>query len=198
MAMPSRDPLISDQELVYLSLLGQMEAFDELVRRFRGAVILVVERILCSREAAEDVAQEAFLIAFKALPQLGDPAKFAGWLCAIARNRARRVVAREGRSMAAEPSKMDRLILAHSEQLAPNPADELIRKDDEAQVRALLAGLAPDYQTALMLYYFEQWPVGRIAQFLSLPTTTVKWRLHHGRRLLYRQLAAELEDRSDE
>src|SRR5262245_6444660 len=104
-------PLISDEELVVGALLGDLGAFDELVRRFRGAVIAVAEGVLGSREAALDVAQEAFLLAFKALPQLDDAARFPAWLCAITRNRARRV-ASSRRSEPAPPSEIDRLLLA--------------------------------------------------------------------------------------
>src|SRR5579859_4223299 len=83
-------PNISDEELVLGAVLGNPRAFDELVRRFRGAMIFIAQRELGSREVAEDVAQEAFLLAFEALPQLQDPARFAGWLCAITRRRAQR------------------------------------------------------------------------------------------------------------
>ena len=90
-------PDIGDEELVVRALLGELEAFDELVRRFRGAVLAVAEGALGAGEAARDVAQEAFLLAFKALPQLEDPACFGAWLCAITRHRARRVARGNGR-----------------------------------------------------------------------------------------------------
>src|SRR5262245_36610972 len=96
-------PLISDEELVIGALLGDLGAFDELVRRFRGAVVAVAEGVLGSRELALDVAQEALLLAFKALPQLDDPARFPAWLCAITRNRARRVGAADRRSEPTAP-----------------------------------------------------------------------------------------------
>src|SRR5438876_3428923 len=134
----SRYPQISDEELVLAALLGDLEAFDELVRRFRGAAVLVARQALGSRSAAEDVAQEALLLAFKALPQLEEPSRFAAWLCAITRRRAQRVASRERRSEATEPSQLDRLILAHSEELGTPPADEIIRKSEHAQIPAAL------------------------------------------------------------
>jgi RNA polymerase sigma factor (sigma-70 family) len=109
---------VTDEALVVRSLLGDLPAFDEIVRRFRPAVLLITQQALGSRAAAEDAAQEAFLRAFKALPQLAEPAKFAGWLCAIARHHARRVAARESRAAPAEPSEIDRLLVAHSRELA--------------------------------------------------------------------------------
>src|SRR5438067_2252887 len=104
-------PRIGDAELVLGALIGDLEAFDELVRRFWNAVVVVARQELRTREAAEDVAQDTFLIAFKALPQLDDPEKFAGWLCAIARHRARRVGLRDSRTTPTERTALDCLVL---------------------------------------------------------------------------------------
>ncbi len=186
-------PRIGDEELVVGALLGDLGAFDELVRRFRGAVLAVAEQTLGSREAARDVAQEAFLLAFKALPQLEEPANFAGWLCAITRHRARRVGALAARSVPTEQSDLDRLLLEQSEELAVHPEAELTRRALGAEVRGALARLPDELQEVLKLRYWEEWPVRRIADFLSLPVTTVKWRLHQGRKLLRRHLEPELE-----
>jgi len=195
---PGRFAHLDDQQLVLGALIGDMEAFDELVQRFRGAVTAVALGVLGSREAAEDVAQESLLLAFRALPQLEDHAKFAGWLCAITRHRARRVARREGRSEAHEPSQMDRLILEHTASLAAHPVDEMMRGIEQAEVSDALAHalaqLPPEYSLVLQLRYVEEWRVERIADFLSLPITTVKWRLHHGRGLMRRRLTEHLEE----
>ena len=182
-------PKISDEELVLSALLGDIGAFDELVRRFRGAVIAVAEQMLGSREAAEDLAQEALLQAFKALPQLEDPAKFASWLYAITRRRAWRVGAQERRCRPTEASTLDRLLLAHSSELSVHPVQTLIEREARNEVRCALSGLPPDYRLVLQLHYIEDWTAIRIADFLALPLTTVKWRLHQGRKLLCRRLS---------
>jgi RNA polymerase sigma-70 factor (ECF subfamily) len=193
----SRYPHIGDRALVLAALLGEMGAFDELVRRFRGAVTLIAEQTLGSWEAAEDVAQEVFLLAFKALPQLQDPDRFPGWLCAIARRRALRAAGQQRRSVPTEMSKLDRLIVAHSREFDPNPAEEAARRTERERLRAALADLPPEYQTVIHLHHYEDWPVARIAEFLSLPSTTVKWRLHQGRKLLCRQLAESTKEKTD-
>jgi RNA polymerase sigma-70 factor (ECF subfamily) len=187
----------SDEELVLGALLGNMQAFDALVRRFRGAVQFVAAQSLGSREAAEDVAQEVFLLAFKALPQLQDPSRFASWLYAITRHRAQRLRQRERHSEPTEPSRLDRLILAQSPALTVHPAQEYVQNHERARVREALAQLPEAQRLALHLYYFEGWPVARIAEFLSLPNTTVKWRLHFGRELLRRQLHEPMEENTN-
>src|SRR5439155_19811549 len=95
------------------------------------------------------------------------------------------------RSEPAPPSEIDRLLLAASCELAVHPAEDLAKEAEREAVRTALAGLSPDYRTPLQLYYYEEWSVAEIAQFLSLPATTGKWRLHQGRALMRRELAAE-------
>lgn len=75
-----------DEVLVVAAILGDFDAFDDLVSRYRAAVVRAAQAIV-GREDAEDVAQDALLLAFKALPSIEDPGKFAAWLSA---NRASR------------------------------------------------------------------------------------------------------------
>ena len=83
-----------DEVLVVAAIVGDLEAFDELAARYRAAVVRAAQAIV-GREDAEDVAQDALLLAFKALPSLEDPRKFAAWLQAITRHRALRLSKRE-------------------------------------------------------------------------------------------------------
>lgn len=188
-----RFPHITDEELVLYALVGDLEAFDELVCRFRRAVTLVAQQVVGSSSMAEDVAQETFLLAFKALPQLKTPAKFGGWLCAIARHRAQRLATREARSITPAPTQWDKLLLTHCPELAHCPATAWERQHERDCVGEALTSLPPEWQLPLQLHYYEEWPVARIAAFLSLPLTTVKWRMHQGR-LRLRQMLTEPEE----
>ncbi len=184
---------VEDETLALWALVGNLEAFDELVRRFRSAVTLVALQELGSRELAEDVAQDSFLLAFRALPQLKDLSRFPAWLCAITRHRARRVRVGNGRCKPMEDRELDRLVLSHSPALAAHPVDELLRRCDDVTIASAVDSLPTDFLAVVHLRYFEEWPVARIADFLSLPVTTVKWRLHQGRKLLERRLANQLK-----
>lgn len=177
-------------ELVLAALMGDLIAFDALVRRFRGAIIIVAEETSGCREQAEDVAQEVFILAFKALPQLQDPTRFSSWLYAIARHRARRVSMQANRMRPAEASVLDRLILENCPEIAVHPEEEYVRRAERAYVPELLAQLGPEYRLPLRLRYYEEWSVQQIGEFLMLPVTTVKWRLHKGRHLLRGLLTA--------
>src|SRR5215204_1058771 len=79
-----------DELLVMAAILGNLEAFEELVVRYRPAVVRLARTIVGTNHA-EDVAQDSLLLAFKALPSIEEPRKFGAWLSAITRHRASRV-----------------------------------------------------------------------------------------------------------
>ena len=68
-----------DELLVIEAIFGDFDAFDELALRYRAAVVRTAQAVV-GRDDSEDVAQDALLLAFKALPSIEDPTKFAAWL----------------------------------------------------------------------------------------------------------------------
>ena len=194
--MPDRPgyAVIEDRYLVAAALAGSAEAYDELVRRYRGAVILMAWKTLGSREAAQDVAQEAFLAAFQQLRQLKDPRHFGPWLRIIAHNGAQRLSRKESRSQPVAGEQMDLLLSTHACDRIGNPVESLLKKERDSAIRGLVAALPEGVQIVLQLYYTEQWSVAQIAEFLSVTKTTVKWRLHSGRKHVSRELSAMVSD----
>jgi RNA polymerase sigma-70 factor, ECF subfamily len=184
-----------DEKLVVAALLGDIAAFDVLVLRYRPAVLAAVSRQLSRRELAEDVCQEAFLLAFKALPQLADRGRFPAWLHAIARRQAIRYSRGEAR---ASHSPLDELILEHSEVLSPSSWEAVERKENEEWVRVAMAALPEEFQLVLSLRYWSEMPLERISAFLGLPLSTVKWRLHRARALMRERLTAALAEPTSE
>ena len=177
-----------DSYLVRLAQEGCRAAFDVLARRYRAGVSLTARQIVGEAGRAEDVAQDALLIAFRALPSLADPERFAAWLGAITRHRARRVARRESRYVPLEPAHLD-YSLDYSQAAAVPDPEGLTGILTEA-----FGEIGPEYQTVLRLRYWEEWSVAQIAAFLSLPVTTVKWRLHYGREVLRRRLTRHEKD----
>ena len=164
-----------DGELVGWARDGCRMAFDELARRYRTGVFLMARQIIGEAGLSEDVAQDALLTAFRALPTLADPERFGAWLGAITRHRAQRVARQESRFVPLEPAHLD---------LLPAPV-----APDPEELTEAFGTLGEEYQTVLRLRYWEEWSVGQIAAFLSLPLTTVKWRLHYSREVLRRRLS---------
>jgi RNA polymerase sigma-70 factor (ECF subfamily) len=179
MAKPGAEP--PDEVLVVASILGDLDAFDLLATRYRAAVVRVAEGVV-GREDAEDVAQDALLLAFKALPSIEDPAKFAAWLSAITRHRALRFGKRESTRRKGRVD-LDEFLLEQVEALA----QPLVSDGDEGIGRAL-ENLPADYALVLRLRFFDEMPLKRIAAFMGVPVSTVKWRAHRGKQLLREQV----------
>ncbi len=191
-----------DRSLVLAAVLGSIPAFDELVHRYRAAAVLTAWRVLGSvdRSAAEDVAQDAFVLAFKALPQLDDPEQFPAWLRAICRNRALRVAASgASKTLAAEPSVLDRLLTTArpDEAWGGDPARALERRLRAEALWDALSALPDEQGEPLFLHHHEGWPLEKIAAYLSLPVSTVRGRLFRGRETLRRRLRC-IEEEEDE
>jgi RNA polymerase sigma-70 factor (ECF subfamily) len=178
-----------DEILVVAAILGDLAAFDELVRRYRAAVVRTAQRIAGSAHA-DDVAQESLLLAFKALPSIEDPARFAAWLGVITRHHALRFAKRE-RTRAASSVELDEVLLEHLSSLA-SPVVPNAERD--AELSSALAELPADYSTVLSLRFMDEMPLKRIAAFLGIPVSTVKWRLHRGKQLLRGKLLKEKDE----
>lgn len=185
----------ADEELVVAALLGDIAAFDVLVLRYRPAVLASVARQISRRDLAEDICQEAFLLAFKALPQLAERSRFPAWLHAIARRQAIRHARGEAR---AAHSPLDELILDHSEVLGQSGWEALELKEDQEWVQRAMATLPEEFRLVLTLRYWSEMPLERIAAFQGLPLSTVKWRLHRARILMRERLTAALADPTHE
>jgi len=167
-----------DEVLVLAAILGNLEAFEELVVRYRPAVVRLARTIVGSDDA-EDVAQESLLLAFKALPSIDEPRKFAAWLSAITRHRALRFSKSEDKHVSKRVA-LDEALLEKIEALGRPLAD----KERDEQMIKTLDDLPPDYAMPLRLRFLDDMPLNRIAAFMGIPLSTVKWRIHHGKKLL--------------
>jgi RNA polymerase sigma-70 factor (ECF subfamily) len=181
MAKPGAEP--PDEILVVAAILGDLGAFDELAARYRAAVVRAAQAVV-GREDAEDVAQDALLLAFKALPSIEDPTRFAAWLSAITRNRAMRLGKRE-RARRAGRVEFDEFLLGEVEALA-RPMVDAGGEDEE--LRLALEKIPADYALVLRLRFSDEMPLKRIAAFLGVAVSTVKWRIYRGKQLLREQL----------
>ena len=178
-----------DEVLVLGAILGNLEAFEVLVLRYRPAVVRLARSIV-GTDDAEDVAQDALLLAFKALPGIEEPRRFAAWLSAITRNRALRFSKSEDKHVAKRVALDEALIekidalarpaLTTAKGASTNAED---KERDEAMLNAL-DSLSADYAMPLRLHFLDDMPLKRIAAFMGVPLSTVKWRIHHGKKLL--------------
>lgn len=172
-----------DEVLVVAAILGDLDAFGELASRYRAAAVRAAQSIV-GREDAEDVAQDALLLAFKALPSIEEPRKFAAWLGAITRHRALRFGKREHARRSTQV-ELDEMLLEQVEALS-RPMVSESEADDE--LRLALENVPDDYRAVLRMRFLDEMPLKRIAAFLGVPVSTVKWRVHKGKGLLQKQI----------
>lgn len=176
--MVQADADTPDEILVVAAILGDLAAFDELVLRYRPAVIRTAQ-MMVSRNDVEDVAQEALLLAFKALPSLEEPKKFPAWLHAITRRCAIRFSQRK-RLQSRGCVALDEVILEQVPALSRPMPDDGAREE----LQGALDKISRDYALALRLHFLDEMPLKRIARFLGISLPTVKWRIYSGKKQL--------------
>lgn len=187
----------SDETLVQQVLAGNSDAFDELVTRYQDRVFNTLVRMCGSPQEAEDLAQETFLKAFRALGSFRQGSKFYTWLFRIAVNtgfsRRRQEVRRkthEGGRLDAGVAGDDELSLENviPDRKDTDPAKVLEQNQMRARVREGLNQVDDDYRTILVLRDIEGMDYETIAETLDISIAAVKSRLHRARQELARIL----------
>ncbi|MEO8703316.1 MAG: sigma-70 family RNA polymerase sigma factor [Kofleriaceae bacterium] len=159
---------------------GDRAAFAELYHRFSRAVHGVVLARVRYGDAA-DLVQDVFAVALERLPQLGEPAAFAGWLLAIARNRA-----------------IDHLRGQKPTGELPDLPVAASRQAEVTQVLAALRALPEAYQETMILRLVEGMTGPEIAEQTGLSPGSVRVNLHRGMKLLRERLGITPEQESDD
>jgi RNA polymerase sigma-70 factor, ECF subfamily len=172
-----------DQADVERVLAGDVSAFEGIVRRWQGPLVNLAYRFCHDRGRAEDMAQEAFLRAYRGLSQWRKDAVFSTWLFALATNLYRSELRRiPARTVSLEDIAEPPYTRASDRSLEDRDDDR-----DTAVRRAVFA-LPAKYREALTLFYFHDMDVTTAARSLGLPEGTVKARLFRGREILRNKL----------
>jgi RNA polymerase sigma-70 factor (ECF subfamily) len=163
---------------------GDMASFEGLVRRWQRPLVNLAFRFCQDRGRAEEMAQEAFLRAYRSLGTWRKDAAFSTWLFALATN----VYCSELRRIPPRPIALDDI----QEPSQPGAAvrDDVYR---DRLVRRAVLTLPAKYRDALVLFYFHDMDISAAAQSLSLPEGTIKARLSRGRAILLRKLSKLLD-----
>jgi RNA polymerase sigma-70 factor (ECF subfamily) len=174
-----------DQADVEKVLAGDVSAFEGIVRRWQTPLVNLAYRFCHDRGRAEDMAQEAFLRAYRGLAQWRRDAVFSTWLFALATNLYRSELRRI-------PARIVSVSLEDiAEPPDPRASDRGLEDGDydrDLAVRRAVAALPAKYREALILFYFHDMDVATAARSLCLPEGTVKARLFRGREILRSKL----------
>jgi RNA polymerase sigma factor (sigma-70 family) len=182
----------ADAELVAQTRRGDGDAFGRIVARYQALICALAYNATGSLAQSEDLAQEAFVVAWKQLPGLREPEKLRSWLCGIVRNlgrRARRVEKFEP-ALRAERLETAAPSLAAPE---PGPLDQAVSREEEDILWRQMEAIPETYREPLILFYRQQASIEQVALALELSEDAVRQRLTRGRRLLQKQVLAFIE-----
>jgi RNA polymerase sigma-70 factor, ECF subfamily len=162
---------------------GDLAAFEGIVRRWQGRLVGLAWRFCRDRSTAEDMAQEAFLKAYRSLASFRGESAFSTWLTAVALNCYRSRLRVEGPPLVSlDPTRA--LVTGTGVQRGLEDQEKA-----EAVRRAVLT-LPARYRDPIVVFYFQERDLGEAARVLGLAEGTLKSRLYRGRELLKRRCAA--------
>lgn len=178
-----------DDSLVRKTLAGNSGAFDVLVLRYQDRVYNILLGICPSAQEAEDLAQEAFMKAYRGLSSFRQGSKLYTWLFRIAvntglsgRRQTTRRKAHEGARLdSGSDDENERAIEQVPAREENDPAGAMDREATIRRVREGLEQIEPDYRTILVLRDMDGLDYDRIAETLSISRAAVKSRLHRAR-----------------
>jgi RNA polymerase sigma-70 factor, ECF subfamily len=166
-----------DQAAVERVLAGDISGFEEIVRRWQSPLVNLAYRFCRDHGRAEEMAQEAFLRAYRGLAQWRKDAAFSAWLFALATNFFRS----ELRRIPVRRVSIDDV----GEPVDPRAFDGGLEDHDRDQaVRRAVFALPAKYRETLILFYFHEMDIPAAARSLGLPEGTFKARLFRGREIL--------------
>jgi len=172
---------MTDEEVVCRVRGGEPRLFAELVTRHRDAVYATALRLLGNTADAEDVAQEAFLKAFRGLAGFRGDARFSTWLYRITVNLCADHARRHGR-----PDRRTRAIDDAGE-IADGRTDleaGVLAAEERRAVERAVMDLEDRYRSIVVLHYYQKLSYEEIAAVLDMPLKTVETRLYRARRML--------------
>ena len=191
----------ADQVLVERVQRGDKQAFGLLVSKYQRKLIRLLSRMIRDPAEVEDVAQEAFIKAYRALPGFRGDSAFYTWLYRIGINTAKNFLAAQGRRAptSTEFDSEEAEGFEDGEQLRDNNTPEriLMSKEIGNTVNAAMTELPEDLRTAIVLREIDGLSYEEIAQIMDCPIGTVRSRIFRAREAIAAKLQPLLEAGSD-
>jgi RNA polymerase sigma-70 factor (ECF subfamily) len=178
-----------DHVLIQRFLAGEGPAFERLVERYYQRIDRLAQQVVRHPMAAEDITQECFLRAYRALPRFRGEASFYSWLYRITINLCLNYLRRQAHQVA---TAQDSEVLALP--IVDDPSEVLEAQERERLIRSAIDTLPVHYRVAIILRDLEGLSYQEIADILGIPLGTVKSRINFGKRLLRTALRPILRD----
>lgn len=172
----------TDKELVRRTQSGDRGAFDLLFLRYQHKIHTLIGRYVTRPEEAEDITQEAFIKAYRALPRFRGESAFYTWLYRIAVNTAKNHLAsRSRRPQSVDIDADDASDAVEALTESEDPEGALRREELRAAIEQAIAGLPEDLRSALTLREFDGLSYAQIAEVMACPVGTVRSRIFRAR-----------------
>ncbi|AUC60250.1 ECF subfamily RNA polymerase sigma-70 factor RpoE [Cyanobacterium sp. HL-69] len=168
---------MTDSELIQRCQLGDESSFRLVYQRYRHKVRATLFK-LCGQEILDDLTQEVFLKAWKALPKLRESRYFSTWLYRICWN-----VACDRRKQLAKIRRDKKTLYQYAPEVVLDQG-QLLQMHYQEIVQQGLQNLKMDHRVVLVLHDLEDLPQKEIAEILSIPVGTVKSRLFNARKAM--------------
>lgn len=189
-----------DQALVERVQKGDKRAFDLLVRKYQHKIVSVVARYVSDWSEAQDVAQEAFIRAYRAIGAFRGDSAFYTWIYKIAINTAKNQLVSKGRRPPIGDIAIDDAVLLEgASQLRDRatPERELLRQEIEQTVFATVEELPEELRTAITLREVDGLSYEEIAEAMGCPIGTVRSRIFRAREAIDQKLRPLLSEDED-
>ncbi|MBD3285224.1 sigma-70 family RNA polymerase sigma factor [candidate division WOR-3 bacterium] len=179
-AKKNDEPPDEEKKLLAKAKHGDAEAFGKLVESYQRRVYTVIYRFVRNHNDADDLAQESFIRAYKAIDRFDLRYPFGPWMYRIAINLTLNYLKK--RKLKIVDSDLAR------QSSGKNPASKWKQDETRHRVHKAIAGLPIKLRHVLVLRVYENWPYAQIAEVLELPIGTVMSRLSRAREVLKEEL----------
>jgi RNA polymerase sigma-70 factor (ECF subfamily) len=183
-----------DDKLVKRAKKGDSRAFDLLVLKYQGRVAQLVSHYVNNAAEVEDVTQEAFIKAYRALPKFRGDSAFYTWLYRIAANAAKNHLVALGRRPTTDLALDDSESYEVPGRLKDNesPDEVIMGQQLEAVISQAIDALPLELKAALTLREFEGLSYDEIAEVLECPIGTVRSRIFRAREAIDQKVASQM------
>ncbi len=184
----------TDQQLVQRAQRGDLRAFDLLVLKYQGRIAALVSRYVSDAGEVEDVTQEAFIKAYRALGKFRGDSAFYTWLYRIAANAAKNHLVAKGRRPGADATIEDAEGFEEGGMLSESASPEALAMGNELAevVESALNALPDELKAALMLREFDGLSYDDIADVLGCPVGTVRSRIFRAREAIDQRVKEQI------
>jgi len=187
---------ITDRELITRVLKGEQQVYAELVKRYQDFVFTLALRYAPAREDAEEIAQDVFVKAYRALPDFRGDSKFSTWLYAIVNSTSLSFLRKK--KLDTRSLDEEKVLLKAEKDHTTSAAAPVEQKSRAAMVNTAIRMLSPSDATLITLFYKMEQSLEEIAAVMGMEPNTAKVKLHRARSRLKEKMqtffAQEVED----